>query len=204
MAVLKTFSFLMEGRMTGALLPFPSSCHSRKHFERRRLDYQERQGQAWSPGQPTPELTYLQIYHPRHHQGGHQQVRHGQAHHQVVGGGLQGPFPQHSHTHQTIAKDDDQDERTVGEGIISMWAGPSGTCGVVCPTGGVDVATQLTQRCHSPEGEEWPQWVSWENKKITLVKSDSLKLGCLHAYFDLLLQTIFIEHFLYARHHSKH
>lgn len=99
-------------------------------------------------------LTHLQVHHPGHHQGGHQQVCHSQAHHQVVGGGLQSPFLQHCHTHQTIAEDDGQDERTVGECVVGVWVGPAGACGVLRPTGGVDLATQQAQRRHSPEGEE--------------------------------------------------
>ncbi|TNN88830.1 hypothetical protein EYF80_000707 [Liparis tanakae] len=51
------------------------------------------------------------VHSPGHDQRGHQQVSHGQADHQVVGGRLEGPLPQHRQTHQHVPKHDGQDEQ---------------------------------------------------------------------------------------------
>lgn len=148
--------------------------------------------------------THLQVHHPGHHQGGHQQVCHGQAHHQIVGGGLQGPFLQHGHTHQTISKDDRQDEHAVGEGIVGMWAGPAGPGGVLCRTRGVDVAPQLAERRHSPEGEEGPRHVYWEEIENNVGQVRLFGAWLLWVHFLIFwFDTYFGEHFLYAGHYSK-
>lgn len=55
-------------------------------------------------------LSYLEIDNPGHNQCGHQKISNSQADNQVVGSGLQSLFPGHSHAHQNVAEDDDEDE----------------------------------------------------------------------------------------------
>lgn len=62
--------------------------------------------------------TYLQIDHPWHDQSCHQEIRHCQAHNQVIRGCLKGFFPGHSHTHQYVAKHDNEDEEGEQHGIV--------------------------------------------------------------------------------------
>lgn len=62
--------------------------------------------------------TYLQVDHPGHDERGYEEVSHGEADDQVVGGGLQRLFPGHGHAHQHVAKDDDEDEQGEQRGVV--------------------------------------------------------------------------------------
>lgn len=62
--------------------------------------------------------TYLQVDNPRHDERGNEEVSHGEADDQVVGGGLQSLLTGHGHAHQHVAKDDDEDEQREQHGVV--------------------------------------------------------------------------------------
>lgn len=144
-------------------------------------------GADFQAAKPSPSLLnpgiaspYLQVDHPGHDQRGHQQVCHGQADDQVVGGGLQGSLPGHCHAHQDVAKDDDEDEEGEQHGVVVVVRlvrrvrrvqGPAPVPVPVVPREVEGIHGGPSARCQLHPGAEVlerPLEVSMENKHGTI------------------------------------
>lgn len=106
--------------------------------------------------------TYLQVDHPGHDQRGHQEVSHSEADDQVVGGGLQRLLTGHSHAHQHVAKDDDEDEQGEQHGIVVVGGPVSLPFGPIegpapVPALWIIIIPGQVQRIHGGSGATgWP------------------------------------------------
>lgn len=138
--------------------------------------------------------THLQVHHPWHHQSSHQQIRHCQAHHEVVGCGLQGAFPQHSQADQHVPKDDGQNQDAVAEGVVGVWVGQLRLCGAVCPTGNgvccVRMAAGSGEEGHGAATAERKKEMT-ENQSSAIIVENSTPCGYWYdfiLYLRMLLQ----------------